>query len=84
MGLLSQCLAAALTSKFDVVVSHSAYALIFLGGTKRVLEKGAMLAVNMGTGRDYLESHYIRRGVIDAEALLRTRHRFRLADDVQE
>jgi len=36
-----------------------------------------MLAVNMGTGRDYLESFYIRRGVIDAEALVRTRHGYK-------
>lgn len=45
-----------------------------LGHTHAVLD---MLAVNMGTGRDYLESFYIRRGVIDAEALVRTRHGFR-------
>jgi len=36
-----------------------------------------MLAVNMGTGRDYLENFYIRRGVIDGEALVRTRHGFK-------
>jgi integrase len=45
-----------------------------LGHTHAVLD---MLAVNMGTGRDYLENFYIRRGVIDAEALVRTRHGFR-------
>jgi len=45
-----------------------------LGHTHAVLD---MLAVNMGTGRDYLESFYIRRGVIDAEALVRTRHGYK-------
>lgn len=45
-----------------------------LGHTHAVLD---MLAVNMGTGRDYLENFYIRRGVIDGEALVRTRHGFK-------
>lgn len=52
-----------------------------LGHTHAVLD---MLAVNMGTGRDYLESYYIRRGVIDAEPLVRTRHGFRVTAEVQE
>jgi len=44
-----------------------------LGHTHAVLD---MLAVNMGTGRDYLESYYIRRGMIDnTDALIRTRHK---------
>jgi hypothetical protein len=52
-----------------------------LGHTHAVLD---MLAVNMGTGRDYLENYHIRRGVIDAVALVRTRHGFRVAAEVLE
>lgn len=51
-----------------------------LGQSHAVLD---MLAVNMGTGRDYLESFYIRRGVIDGDALIRTRHGFRRNSNAQ-
>jgi integrase len=50
-----------------------------LGHKHAVLD---MLAVNMGTGRDHLESYYIRRGVIDGEALVRTRHGFKHIEDL--
>ncbi|KIN77214.1 phage integrase family protein [Sulfitobacter mediterraneus] len=50
-----------------------------IGHTHAVLD---MLATNMGTGRDYLESYYIRRGLIDGEALVRTRHGYRGVDAV--
>jgi integrase len=49
-----------------------------IGHTHAVLD---MLAVNMGTGRDYLENYYIRRGIIDAEPLVRTRHGFQKRGD---
>jgi integrase len=49
-----------------------------LGHTHAVLD---MLSVNMGTGRDYLENYYIRRGIVDAEPLIRTRHGFHVKND---